>query len=128
MRMTRWSVGLLIGLLVVSVMAPAASAASTPIRQTGNPLRKLSRGLANSLGGLLEIPLTMSEVGEEEGPLAAMTWGVFVGTGAAINRTVVGLAELLTFPFPLPEVGYGPLIEPEFLLEPGSMGAGPSAP
>ena len=127
MRTDRRSVRMLAGLLAVSLMTPAAHAASAPVRQTGNPLRKLSRGLANSLGGILEIPLTMSEIGEEEGPLAAATWGLFVGTGAAINRTMVGLAEVLTFPFPLPEVGYGPLIEPEFLLEPGDMGGHPPA-
>jgi putative exosortase-associated protein (TIGR04073 family) len=106
---------LLIGAVMVS-MPPSASA----MQREAQPLRKLSRGLANTVTGLLEIPLTISVVSQEEGPVAGMSWGLFLGTGAAITRTAVGLIEVLTFPFPLPATGYAPLLRPEFLLQPDS--------
>ena len=102
--------------LVVFTMTTPVCAAT--LEETAKPLRKLSRGLANSVAGILALPVTMTQVGQEEGPVAGMSWGLFLGLGAAITRTLVGVAEVLTFPFPLPAVGYGPLIKPEFLLQP----------
>ena len=90
------------------------------------PIRKLSRGLANTATGVLEIPLTIATVGQEEGPVAGLSWGLLLGLGAAVTRTVVGVAETLTFPFPLPRTGYEPILEPEFLLRPGSVPHGSS--
>ncbi len=109
-------------LLLLLVTTSPASAA-TNVQQ--GPLRKFSRGVANSLSGLLEIPLTISRVGEHEGPVAALTWGLFTGCGAALTRTAVGLAELITFPIPLSTVGYDPLLQPEFLLQPESPPSNP---
>ena len=83
-----------------------------------NPARKLGRGLANMLGGLIEVPVTISRVSQEEGPVAGLSVGLLYGVGAAVTRTVVGAAEILTFPFPLPDIGYGPILLPEFLLNP----------
>ena len=102
-------------LVWVSTAAPPRAAA---MDQTANPVRKLSRGLANAFAGVLEIPLTVSATSQKEGPVAAMTWGALVGFGAAVMRTAIGVAEVLTFPIPLPNVGYGPLLRPEFLLQP----------
>ena len=96
---------------------PGAAGAST-IEAGTQPLRKLSRGLANTVTGVLEIPITISAVSQEEGPVAGMSWGLFLGTGAALTRTAVGIVEVLTFPFPLPATGYAPLLRPEFLLQP----------
>jgi putative exosortase-associated protein (TIGR04073 family) len=93
-----------------------AWAAAVP--EAAQPLRKLSRGLANGFGGILAIPVTIRQVGEQEGPLAGLTWGVFMGIGVAVTRTLVGIAEVATFPIPLPQVGYGPLLQPEFLFQP----------
>ncbi len=114
-------------ILASTVLAIGLGPMASPVRAEplipggAQPIRKLSRGLANAFGGVLEIPLTISDVGKEEGPLAGMTWGLFVGFGAAVVRTAVGVAEVLTFPFPLAEVGYGPMLHPEFLLNPENV-------
>lgn len=109
-------VRLLAILLATGVVAPPAFAAA--VAQSATPLRKLSRGLANSLTGVLAIPLTISDVGQVEGPIAALSWGLLLGAGAAITRTLIGLADVITFPIPLSTIGYEPLLQPEFLLQP----------
>ena len=105
-----------LGVVVTLALIGPAYAQTTP--ETAQTLRKLSRGLANAVAGILTIPVTIQQVGQREGPVAGMSWGLFLGLGAAVTRTLVGIAEVLTFPIPLPEVGYGPLIQPEFLLQP----------
>ena len=99
-----------------SAIRPADAAAVDPA--CCQPIRKLSRGLANTVTGVLEIPLTIATVGQEEGPVAGLSWGLLLGFGAAVTRTIVGVAETLTFPFPLPRSSYEPLLQPEFLLRP----------
>ena len=83
-------------------------------------LRKLGRGATNTLFGLLEVPIQMRKVGAEKGQLAGATWGLLVGAASALVRTGAGIFEVVTFPIPLKDVGWGPLVQPEFLLQPGS--------
>lgn len=80
-----------------------------------NPIRKLGRGIGNVLSGFLELPLSIVDTAEEEGYLAAMTYGVTKGVAMSILRTGVGLYETVTFLIPLPW-GYEPILEPEFLM------------
>lgn len=78
--------------------------------------RKLGRGTANTALGWLELPNGIQDVGEEHGVGAAATWGVVHGVGRAVQRTAVGIFEVLTFPFGVPQ-DFEPLIEPEFVLQ-----------
>jgi len=117
-RMRLRAIACLVAAGCVACAATPASASAASIPQAAQPLRKLSRGLANGFGGVLAIPVTIRQVGEAEGPLAGLTWGLFMGIGVAVTRTLVGVAEVATFPIPLPEVGYDPLIRPEFLFQP----------
>lgn len=94
----------------------------------GDPVRKLGRGLANTFGGILEIPLGIERVSAVEGPVAGVSTGLLYGLGAAVTRMAVGVGEVLTFVFPLPEVGYGPILKPEFLLNPSAPELFPSLP
>ncbi len=91
--------------------------------------RKLGRGIVNVGFGALELPIRVNEVNFNEGALAACTFGVLSGVGYVVVREVVGLAEILTFPFPLPGCpndplgygsGYGPIITPEWVITPGT--------
>ena len=120
--MERRSAGLRVAALMlaglVAVAIPVEAALSGYSYTPGNPVRKLGRGLANLFAGTIEIPVSVSRVSQEEGPVAGFSMGLLYGVGAAVTRTVVGAAEILTFPFPLPDVGYGPIIRPEFLLNP----------
>jgi len=110
------------GGLALALLAGAGegSAQVQVISQSPHPIRKLGRGLANTVGGVLEIPLSIREVGFEKGPVAGLTLGLLIGAGAAITRTLVGVIELLTFPLPTGAHGYEPILLPEFILEPGS--------
>ena len=118
MRMRNASrLGALLAVCLLAQSAWAASSGSSITAKPG-PIRKLSRGLANTFAGGLEIPLAMSKVGKDEGPMAALSLGLLQGVGAAWIRTFIGIMELATFPVPLPKQGYEPILEPEFLFEP----------
>lgn len=79
------------------------------------PMRKLGRGVANVAYGMWELPIKIVEVRNVDGPVAASTLGVIKGLTAGFQRTMVGVYEVLTFPFPQPTGTYEPMIEPEFL-------------
>ena len=106
-------------LALIAFCAPMAAHAAdeTPPAESENPvLRKLNRGLQNTALGWAELPQGIRDIGERHGVGAAATWGVIHGTGRAIQRTAIGIFEMLTFPF-----GFGqeakPLIEPEFVFQ-----------
>ena len=79
-------------------------------------VRKLGRGLANTLFGIAEIPIQVHHTLETEGSGAAATYGVLKGVGRFLMREGVGIYEILTFPIPYPRY-YEPILEPEFLLD-----------
>jgi putative exosortase-associated protein (TIGR04073 family) len=90
------------------------------------PLKKLGRGVSNLIFGPFEILIQPYEVNKEEGGISALTYGVFKGVYYFLTRAVVGVVEIVTFPFPLPgaspsgfkdEWGYGPLIQPEWVFD-----------
>ena len=62
-------------LAIVTILAYHNPAEADVLKETAQPLRKLSRGLANSVTGVLEVPLTIQAVGNSKGPVA----GVFLG-------------------------------------------------
>jgi putative exosortase-associated protein (TIGR04073 family) len=97
----------------------AAIAESGDLTIGNNPVRKLGRGLANIVSSPLEIPLGIVSVYEVDGAFAGSTVGTLYGLTAMLLRLAAGGVEVVTFPAPLPGVGYGPLVEPEFLSEPG---------
>ena len=94
--------GLIVGFLVI-----------TPSTQAGDPGRKLGRGLANTLFGVLEFPRTIAEVNKEHGPGTAATWGPIKGVARVIERELAGVAEVIWFPVPWPK-DYAPIMEPEW--------------
>ena len=76
--------------------------------------KKLNRGLTNAALGWVELPVGIKEVGEDHGVGAAATWGVLHGFGRAIQRTAVGIFEIITFPIGVPE-NFGPILNDEIL-------------
>ena len=80
-----------------------------------DPIKKLGRGLANTVTGMVELPYKIQEVHEESGPVAAATYGVLKGVTDGIYRTLIGVYETVTFLIPFPK-NYAPIIEPEFVL------------
>jgi putative exosortase-associated protein (TIGR04073 family) len=91
-----------------------------------NFVRKLARGVANVGFGVLEIPMKIHDVNQENGGIASVTYGTFLGITHFVARELVGVFEVVTFPIPMPggDVesdgngwGYGPIITPEFVVD-----------
>ncbi len=72
---------------------------------------KLTRGVANTFQGILEVPRHVGNTTETQGLLTGVTVGLGKGLGYGVLRTLVGLYEVVTFPIPIPE-GYAPIIQP----------------
>jgi putative exosortase-associated protein (TIGR04073 family) len=117
-RSRGWVSGVVVLLCLFSLAAPAAVSAGETAT-TGHPGRKLGRGLANLLLGAADIPHYISDVNTRYGAAAATFYGPIKGVGHMVHRALIGAFEVLTFPIPLKDVGYGPLIQPEY---PGSFG------
>ena len=91
-------------------------------------IRKLGRGVSNAAFGIVEFPVQWYEVNFEEGGFAACTYGIFKGISYTVIREVVGVVEVATFLVPLPGCsteypdtsawGYGPILEPEWIITP----------
>ena len=75
-----------------------------------NKLRKLGRGVANILTGVVEVPSNIYEVQKNDGGFAAISYGAARGTWRFLVRSAfVGPWEIITFP-----TSTEPIIEPEF--------------
>lgn len=82
-------------------------------------VQKAVRGLANAgLGVVVEVPKTVYYGTLEDGPLYGLTVGVLEGLSWGIARTLIGVYEVVTFPFPIPE-GYRPIYQPHYPFEAG---------
>ena len=88
---------------------------SATILYREGPARKLGRGVANMATGIAELPLAMERTAKEEGQVAGATLGALRGVGMTVARTLAGGFETATFLFPSPNVGYAPLMNPEYL-------------
>lgn len=105
--------------LVLIAMAGTFPAAASREEETfhpqGSPVRKLERGGANLLLGFMEFAYHMRQ--EDKGEMIP-PWilGLGKSLGYTLRRTFVGIYEILTFPFPVPE-DYLPVIEPEFVWQ-----------
>jgi putative exosortase-associated protein (TIGR04073 family) len=61
---------------------------------------KVGHGFANITTGFIEIPKNIVNISEDSGFLVGVTWGTLRGIGHGLGRTVMGVAELLSSPFP----------------------------
>ena len=78
--------------------------------------RKLGRGLANTVTGVVEIPKKVILISKNDNPLMGFTWGFVKGAAVGLLRTAAGVYETVTFPIPAP-ADYEPIIHPEFVFE-----------
>lgn len=79
---------------------------------TRKPADQFGRGVCNILFGIVEIPSNILRVTDVEGDLPGISKGVAVGIWRFLLREVVGVVELVTFPF-----GWTPIIEPEYVFQ-----------
>ena len=75
--------------------------------------RKFGRGLAGMTTSFLEVPGNMVAQTEKRGAAEGIPLGFVIGLGMIVPRTLVGVYEFVTAPFPAP-AGYRPILQPEF--------------
>ena len=92
---------------------PRSPTSSTQPPSGQNAGRKLGRGIANVLFGIVEVPNQITQTTSERGGAAGSTFGVGKGLMRWIGRELVGVYEIVTFPLPLPR-GYKPIMKPEW--------------
>ena len=81
------------------------------------PADQFGRGVCNILFGILEIPFNVMRVNDEEGDLPGLSKGLGLGVWRFLVREVVGVVELVSFPF-----GWEPIIEPEYPVQKTTSG------
>ena len=114
-------------LLVVFMLATVAAPvmANYDYDQSG-PLTKLGRGIANVAFSPLELFKQPYDVSQNMGEIPGLTYGVLRGVCFTVARICVGVADIVTFPVPLPGCtddpkdygwGYGPLMRPAWVMD-----------
>lgn len=92
------------------------------------PMEKLGRGITNVAFSPFELPMKWTDVTNESGALAGITYGTLKGVCYVVARICVGAVDIVTFPFPLPGCpddledvgwGYGPIMTPAWVVPPG---------
>ena len=94
-----------IALLTLGIFVSAADAETAP--------RKFGRGLAGMTLSILEVPGNMVDQTRKRGAAEGVPLGFAIGLGMIVPRTLVGVYEFVTAPFPIP-AGYQPILHPEF--------------
>ena len=101
-------IGMLAILFVVSIVTPAFC---------DDALKKLGRGVCNIGTCPMEVFEQIKRVNNDDGPMAACSYGVVKGVAMLFVRATVGVYEFVTFPFPVPK-DYKPILtDPEFFFE-----------
>jgi putative exosortase-associated protein (TIGR04073 family) len=98
-------------LLAVAAMALLAGTATESAAQSA--AHKAGRGLAAMTTAFLEVPGNMVRESDRRGNAEGLPVGFAMGLGMIVVRTLVGVYEFVTCPFPAP-AGFRPIIEPEF--------------
>ena len=73
---------------------------------------KLTRGIANTATGFMELPKTMILASQKEGIVYGVTAGFLAGLLNVVGRTVLGVMDVVTFPIPT-----GPTVSPRYIWE-----------
>lgn len=93
-----------LGLVLALGAASDASAQTAP--------RKFARGLAGMTTSFLELPGNIMAETKKSGAIGVPV-GLAKGLGMIVTRTLVGVYEFVSAPFPLP-AGYRPILQPEY--------------
>jgi putative exosortase-associated protein (TIGR04073 family) len=97
----------------VALLAPVLLVPASALAQEMTPARKVGRGLAGITTFFLDLPGSVTEEWRANGAVSGLTAGLATGMGRTVVRPVVGVYELVTAPFEMPE-GYEPILAPEY--------------
>ncbi|MBR7121517.1 MAG: exosortase system-associated protein, TIGR04073 family [Lentisphaeria bacterium] len=124
----KFSKSFLVTFCVAFIMVGVSFSAKADDAWLMRPMEKLGRGITNVAFSVLEIPMKWSEVSSEQGALAGLTYGTLRGVCYTVARIGVGVIDIVTFPFPLPDCpddiedvgwGYGPIMKPAWVVPVG---------
>ncbi|MGD0960048.1 MAG: exosortase system-associated protein, TIGR04073 family [Methylomonas sp.] len=99
--------------ICASITAAALILLANPDVQADTALQKLSRGMADIVLGVLEVPAKLNKETEAHGGPLGFPLGLFEGVGMMAGRELVGVYEFVTAPFPIPS-NYQSVLEPEY--------------
>ena len=80
---------------------------------------KFGRGLSNTAFGWFEIVNEIGNESDRHGAWIGGPSGFIRGMAFGTVRTLAGIYELVTFPFPNGRKGYGPIVLPESVFNRG---------
>lgn len=103
----------LFGLFACLACPPSSWAHDVDRHEDHSAVDKLGRGLAGMTTSFLEFPGNIVAVARDEGTVGGATLGFAKGIGMIPVRTLVGVYEFVTAPFPAPG-HYDPVLEPEY--------------
>lgn len=104
-------------LLAILCMMPfAAHAEQLPETIAEKMAIKFSRGVANSVTCIAELPKQTVLTGREMGAVGYLVVGPLKGIGMTLYRGIIGLTETIFFAVPQPGY-YDPTIEPAYVWE-----------
>ncbi len=75
-------------------------------------VEKLGNGLANAVTGVVEIPKTITIVGNRDGVIHGMTVGFVMGIANTIGRSLSGAFDIATFLIPTT-----PFVKPSYIWD-----------
>lgn len=99
----------LIMLLAIMLFAPNAVFAD---QYPDKAMDKLGIGLANAVTGVVEIPKTITIVGNRDGVIHGMTVGFLTGIANAVGRSLSGAFDIATFLIPTT-----PFVKPGYIWD-----------
>lgn len=102
------------GCVVLGIMILMASATAGASPHAGT---KLGRGLSNTAFGWFEIVNEIGQQSDNHGPWIGLPAGALGGTVFAVGRTLTGIFEILTFPWPNGKKGYEAVLLPESVFQ-----------
>lgn len=87
-------------MLMLSILFLAVPNLALADEYPDKALEKLGTGLANAVTGVVEIPKTITIVGNRDGVIHGMTVGFLTGIANAVGRSMSGAFDIATFLVP----------------------------
>lgn len=84
-------------LLIMIMLSLAAPQLALADQYPDKVVEKLGNGIANAVTGVVEIPKTITIVGNRDGVIHGMTIGFLTGIANAVGRSLSGAFDIATF-------------------------------
>ena len=99
-------------ILIISVLFLATPNLVLADQYPDKVVEKLGNGLANAVTGVVEIPKTITIIGNRDGVIHGMTVGFLTGIANAVGRSLSGAFDIATFLIPTT-----PFIKPAYIWD-----------